>query len=167
MSDNTITISLEDVLGPDGLDGAWEGMVSKLVDRAEGKFLHSDAGRSFHKVAVEAINKAVEDRLAAKLEHLLSKPIYRTGVYGEKKGEPTSFDEMLEKAVKDALEVTVDIYGKPSKSSGSQTLVQHALKRVALEGLATAVREEAKKVNQQAKEAVGREVARAIAATIK
>lgn len=172
MSDNTITITLDDVLGPDGLEGAWDGMVAKLTERAESEFLHSDAGKSFHAVAVGAINKAVEGKIAERLEVLISKPIQKTDTYGNPVGEPTSFDAMIGEAVDRALTSHVDLYGKPkpygsSKGMHDLTLFEYALRRVALEGLDKEVRAAARKVNQDAKAAVAKEVAKAIAATIK
>lgn len=170
MTDNTITITMDDVLGPDGLEGAWDGMVRGLVDRAESRFLHSDAGRSFHAAAVEAINKAVEERIAEKVAELMERPIQQTDNYGSPKGEPKTFTQMIGDAVEGAMSQPVDIYGKPRvglRQSGDKTLFEYALQRVALEGLQNAVVAEAKKVNTQAKDAVSKEIAKAVAKTIK
>lgn len=171
MSDNVITISMDDVLGPDGLDGAWEAMVRKLTDRVEGKFLHSDAGKSFHKVAVEAINEAVAGKVAERVDALMAKPIQQTDAYGNPKGEPTTFDQMIGDAVSGAMETTVDLYGKPKpgkpNSMHDLTLFQYALQRIALKGLEGEVRKAAQQVRDDAKKAVATEVAKAIAKTIK
>lgn len=171
MTDNTITISLDDVLGPDGLEGAWEGMVTKLCERAESRFLHSDAGMSFHKAAVEAINAAVSDKISKKIEEIMQKPIQKTDGYGCPIGEPETFEAMIGDAVTRAMETTVDLYGKlkPGQRSGMHdlTLFEYSLQRVALVGVEKAVIAEAKKVNAEAKAAITKEIAKAIAKTIR
>ena len=171
MNDNVITISLDDVLGPDGLEGAWEGMTKRLADRVESKFMHTDSGKSFHNACVEAINKAVTEKLAEKIEELMSKLIQKTDMYGTPIGEAMTFNSMIGEAVERAMETTVDLYGKPKpgKPSGMHdlTLFEYALKRVAVSGLYDAVVKEAKKVNAEATEAVSKEIAKAIAKTLK
>lgn len=171
MTDNTITITLDDVLGGDGLEGAWEGMVQKLTERAESKFTYSDAGKSFHAVAVEAINAAVADKIADKINDLMSRPIQKTDGYGNPIGEPATFDSMIGDAVQRAMETTVDLYGKPKPGKPNSmfdlTLFEYSLQRVALVGIKEAVVAEAQKVNAEAKVAVAKEIAKAIAKTIK
>ncbi|MCB1429595.1 MAG: hypothetical protein KDJ66_10805 [Nitratireductor sp.] len=163
---NTITITLDDVLGPDGLEGAWEGMVQKLANAAEGKFLHAENGKSFHAACVDAINEAVTTKIAAKIEEKMKKPIQLTDRWGTAQGEPTTFNALIGQAVENAMSTKVDIYGRP-KSDGKRTLLEHALGVVALEGLQKAVTDEVRKVNAMAKEAVAKEVANAIAKTLK
>ena len=171
MINNEITITLDDVLGPDGLEGAWDAMVRKLTDRAESKLLHSDVGRSFHAVAVDAINSAVADKISSAICEMMARPIQKTDSYGNPVGEPATFDGMIGEAVEKAMETTVDLYGKPKpgKSNGMHdlTLFQYSLQRVALKGLTEAVTTEAKKVNTEAKEAVSKELAKAIAKTLR
>jgi hypothetical protein len=162
---NSIKITLDDVLGPDGLEGAWEGMVRRLSDRVESKFLHSDAGRSFHSVCVEAINSAVETRVMQRLEALMSNPIQITDGYGDPKGDPTTFNEMIGKAVDEAMTIKTDAHGRCDRHG--KTILSRALSEVARSELTKAVNAEVKKVHDQAKQRVATEVAAAIAKAIK
>lgn len=171
MTDNTITITLDDILGPGGLEGAWEGMTEKLAKTAEGKFYHAENAKSFHGACVEAINDAVARKISEKIELLMAEPIQKTDRYGSPIGEPKSFNEMIGEAVEQSMETTVDLYGKPKPGKPScmhdLTLFEYALQRVALKEVSEAVIKEAKKVNAEAKKAVSNEIAKAIAKTIK
>jgi hypothetical protein len=163
---NAITITLDDVLGPDGLDGAWNAMVRRLGDSVEAKFLHSDTGKkSFHAVAVDAINDAVSTRIAQKIEQLIAAPIQMTDNYGNPNGNVTTFDQMIGDTISAAMSQKVDSMGRANNSG--KTLFQKALSEVAFAGLSEAVRKETRKVNEQAKAAVAQEVAKAIAKSIK
>ena len=166
MTDNTITITLDDVLGPDGLDGAWEGMISKLADKVDSKFLHSDIGKSFHKVCIEAINKAVQEKIEERLQVIMANPIQLTDNYGQPKGDPTTFNAMIGDAVDASMTSKVDYQGQ-FRRDGQQTLFEHALRNVARAGLKEAVIDEVRKVNVEAKAAVAKEVANAINKVLK
>jgi hypothetical protein len=165
MTENTITITLEDVTGPDGLDGAWEAMVRGLVDRAESKFLHSDAGKSFHAVAVAAINEAVQTRIAQRLDAAMNDPIQLTNNYGQPTGEPTTLHEMIGDAVKASMSEPVDVHGKPDRHG--KTRLARAIQQVAGNTLRDAVRKEISALQDSAKKAVASEIAAAIARQIK
>lgn len=169
MSDNTITITLDDLTGPDGLDGAYQSMVNRLADIAVSKMSGGHA-QSFHAACVEAINAAVTGKIAARIEELMSKPIPTTDRFGNVQGEPTTFDQMIAEAVEGALTKKVDIYGKPRigrGESGDKTLFQYALSEVATAGLRTEVFKAVKQVNADAKAAVSQEVAKQIQAALK
>lgn len=167
MSDNTITITLDDILGPDGIEGVWDAMVGRLAERAESKFLHSDAGTelNFHQTVLAAINKAVETKIAARIEMLMTQPIQLTDGYGQPKGDPVTFTEMIGQQVAAAMTVKLDHYGKPS--SNGTTLFETAVRHVAIKDLEAAVKAEARKVNASAKEAVAAKIAEAISKTLK
>lgn len=166
MTDNAIQITLDDVLGPDGLEGAWEGMVAKLARRAEDRFSHAESGKSFHKAAVDAINAAVAGKLAERIERLMDQPIQRTDNWGAAKGEPVTFNQMIGEAVESAMTARVDALGKHDPR-GSLTMFEYALRNIALVGLDKAIRDEARKVNADAKAAVSKQIAASIAATLK
>jgi hypothetical protein len=163
---NTITITLDDLLGPDGLEGAWEAMVRGLVASAESKFVHADTNRNFHKTVVEAIDTAVTKVIANKIEAKMNEPIQMTDRFGRPQGDTTSFEEMIQKAVEDAFSVKVDVYGQP-RGNGDRTLLSRALRTVAFEGLDKAVREAVSKVREDAKAAVAKHVAASVAKQLK
>ena len=169
MTDNVITIELDDILGPDGLDGAWDAVIRKLTERVENKFMYSEAGKNFHKTCMEVINSAVRDRLMSKIEERMTAPIQKTDSYGNPMGEATTFDQLIGQAVENALTAQVDASGSLVHGSrlAKRTLLEHAISQVAAKELRHAVTEEVKKVNAEAKAAVAKKVAEAIAAAIK
>ena len=170
-SENIITISLDDVLGPDGLEGAWESMTRKLADSAASKFLHSEGGKSFHSACVGAIDEAIRTKVAAEIEDRINRPIQQTNNYGEPIGEKTTFNEMIGKAVDDAFTTKVDLYGKRAHPNNrgmfDKTVIEHALQRVALEGIEKEVYKAVAKVREDAKAAVATEIAKAVAKAVK
>jgi len=160
MTDNTITITLDDVLGPDGLEGAWDAMVSKLTDRAESKLLHSDAGRSFHDVAVKAINAAVEDRLKEKINELMQKPVQMTDNYGSPMGDPVTFDQMVGDAIQSIATTKID--GSGRRDNYGKTPLQRALEELAAPQLKIELSKVVKEFRDTAKKQMAAAMADAI-----
>jgi len=160
MTDNTITITLDDVLGPDGLEGAWDAMVRKLTDRAEGKLVHSDAGQSFHKAAVKAIDAAVEERIKEKISDLMEKKIQMTDNYGSPKGDPVTFDQMIGDAIQSIATTKID--GSGRRDRYGKTPLQRALEELAAPQLKIELAKVVKEFRETAKKQMAAAMADAI-----
>lgn len=163
-ADNTITITLDDVLGPDGLDGAWEEMTRKLTDRVVSKFTHVEDGRSFHKACIDAITTAVQERIAARIDAMMDDPIQPTNGYGEPSGPATTLKAMIASAIDAAATEKVDTQGRPDRHGA--TRIEHAMREITGGEVQKAVRAEVVKLKQEAKQKISEQIAKAITASI-
>lgn len=114
-TDMTVTIDLERFISVDDLE---DNVIRQLAATCESKMSggHTD---SFHKMCVAAIEKAISERVEARIAELIDKPIVPRDRFGMavEGAEAKSLGDMLAEAVDMACNETVNREGKPTKST--------------------------------------------------
>jgi hypothetical protein len=115
MTDMTVTIDLERFISTDDLE---DNVIRQLAATCESKLSggHTD---SFHKMCVAAIEKAISERIEARIAELIDKPIIPRDRFGvaDEGAEAKSLGDMLAEAVETACTETVNRDGKPAKNT--------------------------------------------------
>lgn len=163
MQSITINLAIEDFVNLDYLE---ENVIREIAKDAESK-LTGGHTESFHKLCVDAINEAINSRIQARIEELLSRPIPPLDRFGDPiEGEPKTLSDMLAEAVDKCLTDTVDSAGKPEKRTAynnARPRLEWLVKKVAAEKIAIEAEKAARQVNKEAKDHAQKVLANAVA----
>lgn len=167
MTEQTITINLEQFLDFDALE---ENVIRQLAETCESK-LSGGHTESFHKMCVEAINKAISERIDARVSELIDKPIVPRDRFGQavEGAEAKSLGDMLAEAVDQACTETVDRSGRPEKKTAYNSAMprmQWHLSQIVAREIDTEAAKAIKELKADAKERVRKQIAAAVAAQL-
>ena len=167
MTDMTVTVDLERFISVDDLE---DNVIRELADTCERK-LSGGHVESFHKMCVTAIEKAISERVEAKISELLEKPIVPRDRFGNRVegATPKSLGDMLAEAVEIACVETVDRNGRPAKSTAWDKAVpriQWHLSQLTAREIDIEAAKAIKELKAEAKDRVRKQIASAVAAQL-
>lgn len=167
MTDMTVTLDLERFISVDDLE---DNVIRQLASNCESK-LSGGRTDSFHKMCVDAINKAISERIEARIVELIDKPIVPRNRFGEPEPDavPRSLADMLADAVEMACTETVNHEGKPQKSTYNDKCVpriQWHLSRLTAREIDREASKAISELKAEAKEKVRKQIAAAVAAQL-
>lgn len=167
MTSETITIDLERFVDFDALE---ENVIRRLAETCESKLSggHTD---SFYKMCVEAINKAISERIDAQISKLINTPILPRDRFGEvvEGAEAKSLGDMLADAVEQACAETVNRDGRPEKKTAynnAMPRMQWHLSKLLAREIDTEAAKVIRELKADAKERVRKHIAAAVAAQL-
>ena len=167
MTEQAITIDLERFVDFDALE---ENVIRQLAATCESKLSggHTD---SFHKMCVEAINKAISERIESKISELIDKPIVPRDRFGSAlpDAEAKSLGDMLAEAVEMACTETVNREGKPQKSTHYDKCIpriQWHLAKITAREIDSEAEKAIRELKADAKDRVRKQIAAAVAAQL-
>lgn len=167
MENQTINIDIERFVDFDLLE---ENVIRQLAATCESKLTggHVD---SFHTMCVAAIEKAISERIDAKVADLLAKPIVARDRFGEPVSDAgaKTLGDMLAEAVETACTETVNREGKPAKSTAWDKAIprmQWHLSKILGREIDTEAAKAIKELNAEAKVKVRQQIASAVAAQL-
>ena len=167
MADMTVTIDLERFISVDDLE---DNVIRQLAATCESKLSggHTD---SFHAMCVAAIQKAISERIEARIADLIDKPIVPRDRFGSPIGDatPRSLGDMLADAVDQACAETVDRDGKPAKNTPYQKAIprmQWHLSRLVASEIDKEAAKAISELKADAKDRVRKQIAAAVAAQL-
>ena len=167
MTDMTVTIDLERFISVDDLE---DNVIRQLAATCESKLSggHTD---SFHAMCVAAIQKAISERIEARISELIDKPIVPRDRFGTAipDAEAKSLGDMLAEAVETACTETVDRHGKPAKSTAWDKAIpriQWHLQKLAASEIDREAAKAVRELKADAKDRVRKQIAAAVAAQL-
>jgi len=160
MIDMAVTIDLERFISIDDLE---DNVIRQLAETCESKLSggHTD---SFHAMCVAAIEKAISERVEARIADLIDKPIVPRNRFGDaiEGMEAKSLGDMLAEAVEIACTQTVNREGKPAKNTTYEKAVPRIQWNLFDREAASAIKE----LKAEAKQKVRDQIAAAVAAQL-
>jgi hypothetical protein len=167
MTDMKITVDLEQFISTDDLE---DNVIRQLASTCESK-LSGGHTESFHTMCVNAIQKAISERIEARISDLLDKPIAPRNRFGETipDAEAKSLGDMLADAVDQACTETVDRDGRPAKSTHWNKAIpriQWHLSQLIAREIDQEAAKAMKELRADAKEKVRKQIASAVAAQL-
>ena len=167
MTDMTVTINLEQFISVDDLE---DNVIRQLADTCAGKLTGGHV-ESFHKMCVNAIEKAISERVDRHISELLDKPIVPRDRFGnvQPDAEAKSLGDMLADAVEMACSETVGRDGRPKKSTMYDKAIpriQWHLARITAREIDVEASKAIKELKADAKEKVRKQIAAAVAAQL-
>lgn len=162
-----ITINFADHIDFDNLE---KNVIREIADICTSK-LTGGHTESFHKMCVSAIEIAISEKIGAKVEELISRPISPRDRFGDpiRDADAKSLSDMLADAVEMACEETVDRDGKPAKAttwSKAIPRIQWHLAQIAAREIDAEAAKAIKELKADAKEKVRQQIAVAVAAQL-
>lgn len=166
-NEQTITIELERFVDFGELE---ENVIRQLASTCESK-LSGGHVESFHKMCVDAINLAISEKISAKIDEMLSRPIPVRNRFGDPIDgeEAKSLGDMLADAVEVAMTETVNSGGKPEKRTQYNRAVprmQWHLSQLLAREIDTEAAKAIKELREDAKKKVRQQIASAVAAQL-
>lgn len=163
----TVTLDFEKYISVDDLE---DNVIRQLADNCASK-LSGGHVESFHKMCVDAINLAISERITAKVDEMLARPIPSRDRFGDliKGASEKSLGDMLADAVDTAMTETVGRDGKPQKSTAWDKAVprmQWHLSQLLAREIDTEAAKAIKELKADAKEKVRKQIAAAVAAQL-
>jgi hypothetical protein len=167
MTEQSITIELERFVDFGALE---ENVIRELAKTCESKMTGGHT-KSFHSMCVEAIEKAISDRISARVSELLERPISMRDRFGDPLpgAEEKTLGDMLADAVDMACTETVDRNGKPAKSTAWDRGIprmQWHLSKILSHQIDQEAAKAIKELNADAKAKVRQQIAAAVAAQL-
>jgi len=167
MIDMAVTIDLERFISIDDLE---DNVIRQLAETCESKLSggHTD---SFHAMCVAAIEKAISERVEARIADLIDKPIVPRNRFGDaiEGMEAKSLGDMLAEAVEIACTQTVNREGKPAKNTTYEKAVpriQWHLSNLVSSEIDREAASAIKELKAEAKQKVRDQIAAAVAAQL-
>lgn len=163
----TVTLDFEKYISVDDLE---DNVIRQIADNCESK-LHGGHVESFHKMCVDAINLAISEKINAKVEDMLSRPIPSRDRFGDPIADAPdkSLGDMLADAVEVAMTETVGDDGKPREPTAWDKAVprmQWHLSKLLAREIDTEAAKAIKELKADAKEKVRKQIAAAVAAQL-
>ena len=163
----TVTLDFEKYISVDDLE---DNVIRQLADSCMAK-LSGGHTESFHKMCVDAINLAISDKINAKVEDMLSRPIQARDRFGDpiEGVAEKSLGDMLGDAVEAAMTETVDREGRPKKSTYHDKAIprmQWHLSKLLAREIDIEAAKAIKELKADAKEKVRKQIAAAVAAQL-